>query len=327
MVVSIIKNNVYSGFLTKLLFEKKEMLVLQKKNMSQYVAIASYVSVGTFDANTIDEDALLSDALTEMGISHRTVAWSDPEVDWSAFSQVLIKSTWDYFDYYPEFLLWLDRLEALGIPVLNEVATLRWNSSKDYLMEIESKGFPCVAGKLLPKGSLTTLDHLFELVPAEEIVVKPLVSGGAKNTLKISRTDGPSVLEKLLQWVQEEDFLVQPYIKEIVEEGEYSLIFFNAIFSHAVLKSPAPADFRVQHYFGGTIQEIDPSASLLAAAQGLVDGNAKNTLYARVDGVLIDGVFHLMELELIEPYLFLGFSDKAIPNYKVALKKRLLGPI
>jgi glutathione synthase/RimK-type ligase-like ATP-grasp enzyme len=253
------------------------------------------------------------------------VAWSDPEVDWSVFTQVLIKSTWDYFDYYPEFLVWLDRLEAMGIPVLNEVATLRWNSSKDYLLEIESNGFPCVAGKLLPKGSLTTLDQLFEGVPAKQLVVKPLVSGGAKNTLKISRTDEPAVLEKVMQWVQEEDFLVQPYIKEIVEVGEYSLLFFNGIFSHAVLKTPAPADFRVQHYYGGTIQEITPDASLLAAAQSLVDRYAKNTLYARVDGVLIDGVFHLMELELIEPYLFLGLSDKALPNYKAALKKRLLG--
>ena len=293
--------------------------------MSQLVAIASYVSVGAYDANTVDEDALLSEVLTEMGIAHRIVAWSDPEVDWSEFSQVLIKSTWDYFDYYPEFLVWLDRLEALGIPVLNEVATLRWNSSKDYLLEIESNGFPCVAGKLLPKGSLTTLDQLFELVPAEQLVVKPLVSGGAKNTLKISRTDEPVVLEKILQWVQEEDFLVQPYIKEIVEVGEYSLLFFNETFSHAVLKTPAPADFRVQHYFGGTIQEITPDASLLAAAKGLVDRYAKNTLYARVDGVLVDGVFHLMELELIEPYLFLGLSDKALPNYKAALRKRLLG--
>lgn len=295
--------------------------------MSQYVAIASYVSVGAYDANTVDEDALLSNLLTEMGIAHRIVAWSDPEVDWAEFTQVLIKSTWDYFDYYPEFLVWLYRLEMHEIPVLNEVATLRWNSSKNYLLEIASEGFPCVAGKLLPKGSLTTLDQLFEGVPAEQLVVKPLVSGGAKNTLKISSTDEPAVLEKVLQWVQEEDFLVQPYIKEIVEVGEYSLIFFNATFSHAVLKTPAPADFRVQHYYGGTIQEITPDASLMAAAQALVDCYAKNTLYARVDGVLIDGVFHLMELELIEPYLFLGLSDKAIPNYKAALKQRLLGPI
>ena len=116
----------------------------------------------------------------------------------------------------------------------------------------------------------------------------------------------------------------QPFIPEIEQVGEYSLIFFNEKLSHAVLKTPAAADFRVQHYYGGTIQTIEPSETLLAAAQALVDRFAKNTLYARVDGVEIDGVFHLMELELIEPYLFLGLSDTAIPNYKAALRKRLL---
>jgi hypothetical protein len=107
--------------------------------------------------------------------------------------------------------------------------------------------------------------------------------------------------------------------------GEYSLIFFNGVFSHAVLKSPAVDDFRVQHYYGGTIQEITPDSKMLGSAQALVASFAKDSLYARVDGVLIDGVFHLMELELIEPYLFLGLSEKAIPNYKAALQKRLLG--
>ena len=102
-------------------------------------------------------------------------------------------------------------------------------------------------------------------------------------------------------------------------------IFFNEKFSHSVLKTPAAADFRVQHYYGGTIQTLIPSDAMLSSAQALVDRFAKNTLYARVDGVEIDGVFHLMELELIEPYLFLGLSDQAIPNYKAALKKRLLG--
>jgi len=160
---------------------------------------------------------------------------------------------------------------------------------------------------------------------ADKLVVKPLVSGGAKNTLKVVRGTEVGMEEKIGNLLQEEDFLVQPFIPEIVLVGEYSLIFFNEKLSHAVLKTPASADFRVQHYYGGTIQTIVPSETLLAPAQSLVDRFAKNTLYARVDGVEIDGVFHLMELELIEPYLFLGLSDKAIPNYKAALQKRLLG--
>lgn len=293
--------------------------------MPLHVAIATYVSTGAYDANTVDEDALLSQLLEEMDISHELLAWSDPDVDWSRFTHILIKSTWDYFDYYPEFLAWLDKLEALGTSVLNPVATLRWNSSKNYLLELKAKGYPCVAGKILPKGTAATLKSLHEALGFETMVVKPLVSGGAKNTLKITRGAGKELEDKIASLLQEEDFLVQPYIPEIVAVGEYSLIFFNGVFSHAVLKSPAVDDFRVQHYYGGTIQEITPDSKMLASAQALVASFAKDSLYARVDGVVIDGVFHLMELELIEPYLFLGLSEKAIPNYKAALSKRLLG--
>jgi len=293
--------------------------------MSLHVAIATYVSTGAYDTNTVDEDAVLSKLLQELGISHQLLAWSDPDVDWSQFTHVLIKSTWDYFDYYPEFLDWLSQLEALGTPVLNQVEMLRWNSSKNYLLELKAKGYPCVAGQILPKGTVISLEELHDAIQADTLVVKPLVSGGAKNTLKISRGAGKEVEQKVASLLQEEDFLVQPYIPEIVAIGEYSLIFFNAEFSHAVLKSPAVDDFRVQHYFGGTIQEIQPDSKMLASAQALVASFAKDSLYARVDGVVIDGVFHLMELELIEPYLFLGLSDQAIPNYKAALKKRLLG--
>lgn len=293
--------------------------------MPLHVAIATYVSTGAYDTNTVDEDALLSNLLEELGISYELLAWSDPDVEWSRFTHVLIKSTWDYFDYYPEFLVWLDKLEALGTSVLNPVATLRWNSSKNYLLELKAKGYPCVAGQILPKGSTTTLEALHDALEFETLVVKPLVSGGAKNTLKITRGAGKELEDKIASLLQEEDFLVQPYIPEIVAVGEYSLIFFNGVFSHAVLKSPAVDDFRVQHYYGGTIQEITPDSKMLGSAQALVASFAKDSLYARVDGVVIDGVFHLMELELIEPYLFLGLSEKAIPNYKAALQKRLLG--
>ena len=293
--------------------------------MSLHVAIATYVSTGAYDTNTVDEDALLSNLLEELGLSHELLAWSDPDVDWSRFTHVLIKSTWDYFDYYPEFLAWLDQLEALETSVLNPVATLRWNSSKNYLLELKAKGYPCVAGQILPKGSTTTLEALHNALGFETLVVKPLVSGGAKNTLKVTRGAGKDLEDKIASLLQEEDFLVQPYIPEIVAVGEYSLIFFNGVFSHAVLKSPAADDFRVQHYYGGTIQEITPDSKMLGSAQALVASFSKDSLYARVDGVVIEGVFHLMELELIEPYLFLGLSEKAIPNYKSALSKRLLG--
>ena len=293
--------------------------------MSPHIAIVSYFSTGAYDTNTIDEDQLLSGILSEMGISHEIQAWSDPMVEWSSFSHLLIKSTWDYFDFYPQFLQWIDKIKSLGIPVLNDLDTIRWNSSKEYLLEIEAKGFPTIAGLILEKGSKPTLEQIQKKVKTDTLVVKPLVSGGAKNTLKIPVSEWSKFEAKVTQLLLEEAFLAQPFIKEVAEVGEYSLIFFNQEFSHAVLKTPAKSDFRVQHYFGGTIQEIQPDSSLLESAQKLIDTFGQGTLYGRVDGVLIDGVFHLMELELIEPYLFLGLSEKAIPNYTEALRRRLIG--
>ncbi|WP_233553711.1 ATP-grasp domain-containing protein [Algoriphagus lacus] len=293
--------------------------------MPMHIAIVSYFSTGAYDTNTIDEDKILSAILTELGISHEIQAWSDPQVDWSNYSHLLIKSTWDYFDYYPEFLQWIEKIQQLGIPVLNDLKTVKWNSSKNYLLEIEEKGYPVIAGMILPKGIRPNLELIKQKVTSEIFVVKPLVSGGAKNTLKIPVKDWAEYEEKVFQLVQNEDFLVQPFVSEVAEVGEYSMIFFNRTFSHGVLKTPAKSDFRVQHYFGGTIQEIHPSATMLESGQKLIDTFGADTLYSRVDGVEIDGVFHLMELELIEPYLFLGLSEKAIPNYRDALKKRLLG--
>ena len=293
--------------------------------MTQHIAIVSYLSVGAYDTDTVDEDQILSSILSKLGIDHEIQIWSDPEVDWSRFSHLLLKSPWDYFDYYPEFLKWIEKIKGLGIPVLNDLDTVTWNSSKEYLLEIEQAGFPVISGMILPQGSVPDLQEIQKKVNAETIVVKPLVSGGAKNTLKIPVSKWSEFKEKVIQLVQEEDFLVQPFISEVAEVGEYSLIFFNRKFSHAVLKTPAKADFRVQHYFGGTIQEIEPSQAMLDSCQKLMDRYGTETFYGRVDGVEIDGVFHLMELELIEPYLFLALSEKAIPNYTTALKERLLG--
>ena len=292
--------------------------------MSQHIAIVSYFSTGVYDTNTIDEDLLLSEILRDVGISHEIKVWSDPEVDWSTFSHLLIKSTWDYFDFYPEFLDWIQKIKALGIHVLNDLDTIHWNSSKQYLLEIESKGFPTIAGMVLEQGSNPTLEKIQEKVFSDILVVKPIVSGGAKNTLRIPVSDWAKFEEKVWDLLKEEAFLAQPYVKEVAEVGEYSLIFFNQLFSHAVLKTPAKSDFRVQHYYGGTIQEIQPDSCMLEPAQKLIDRFGYGTLYGRVDGVLIDGVFHLMELELIEPYLFLGLSEKAISNYREAIRKRLL---
>lgn len=291
--------------------------------MNQQIAIVSYFSTGAYDTNTTDENSILSTILSELGISHQIVAWSDPAVDWSRFSCLLIKSTWDYFDYYEEFKVWIGEMRKLGIPVLNSLDTLEWNSSKLYLLEIEAQGFPVISGHILEKGLKISSADIFANIPSDVLVVKPLVSGGAKNTLKIAKKDWQNYKSQVQTLVDEEAYLVQTFVKEVQEVGEYSLIFFNGNFSHAVLKTPANQDFRVQHYFGGTIQQIEPSDKMLNTAQNLVNKFGADTLYARVDGVQCNGEFFLMELEMIEPYLFLDISAEALSNYKKAVASRL----
>ncbi|MDG1276392.1 MAG: glutathione synthetase [Algoriphagus sp.] len=291
--------------------------------MQKPVAIVSYFSVGAYDTNTVDEDKILSQVLTELNIPNEIVPWSTPDEDWSRFSFLLIKSVWDYFDFYLEFLDWVKHIKSLDLPVLNDLDSILWNSDKTYLLEIQEKGFPVIAGKLLEKGTKFNGEAFKESMKSDTWVIKPLVSGGAKNTLKIKANDWKSQEKKINDLLQTESFLIQPFIKEVAEVGEYSLIFFNGKFSHTVLKTPAKDDFRVQHYFGGTIATIQPSAKMLDSCQKLVDEFASDSLYVRVDGVEVDGVFHLMELEMIEPYLFLVLDEKAIPNYKEALRERL----
>lgn len=289
----------------------------------KHVAIVSYFSTGAYDTNTLDENQMLSEILTELQISHEIVSWSDPTVKWEQFSFLLIKSTWDYFDFYSEFLAWIDKIKKLNIPALNSMDTILWNSSKRYLLEIESRGFPVVAGMILERGMPISKENIKSKITSKTWVVKPLVSGGAKNTLKINSKDWENHVDKIQSWVNEEPFLIQPFVPEIEKVGEYSLIFFNGKFSHAVLKTPASKDFRVQHYFGGTIRPVNPSESMLASCQNLINEFAAESLYVRVDGVEVGGVFNLMELEMIEPYLFLGLNDQALSNYKKAIEERL----
>ncbi|TFV97888.1 glutathione synthetase [Algoriphagus kandeliae] len=291
--------------------------------MKKKIGIVSYISTGAYDANTIDEDQILSGILKDLGFENEILPWSDPKIQWSDYDELLVKSVWDYFDYYPEFLEWLDRIDSLKIPVLNDLKTIRWNSNKRYLIEMAEKGFPVISGLVLEKGTKPDFSQIQKQMKSGLAVIKPLVSGGAKNTFKVSVENWPEYASKLEELLKEEAFLVQPFVKEVAEVGEYSLIFFNGNFSHAVLKTPKKEDFRVQHYFGGTIQVIQPSAKMLQIAQSFVDQFAPESLYARVDGVEINGEFYLMELELIEPYLFLGLTDQAIPNYKAAIEQRL----
>jgi glutathione synthase/RimK-type ligase-like ATP-grasp enzyme len=287
------------------------------------LAIVTCESMGEYNNNAESEDHILAQLLDQQHLSYKFEIWSDNQVNWSQYTHILIKSPWDYFDRYEEFKVWCSLIEKTGIPVFNNIKTILWNSDKKYLLEVQAKGHRVIPTQFLPKTQLVQLQAAFDDFGTDYLIFKPSVSGGAKNTLKIKKTESASYISKVNELVQDEDFLLQPFINEIVEEGEYSFIFFGGKFSHAVLKQPKAGDFRVQHFFGGKIISIDPRAELLDTAQRIIDDFAPDCLYARVDGVLIEGEFYLMELELIEPYLFLFTHPEAKNNYISAIKEKL----
>ncbi|WP_246535274.1 ATP-grasp domain-containing protein [Litoribacter ruber] len=291
--------------------------------MSVKIGVVTCQSLGNYNNNAESEDAIVSELLAAEGFDFKFEVWSDPAVNWNQYTHLVVKSPWDYFDRYLEFKNWCENMIVSGIPVFNDLKTVLWNSDKKYLQEIQGKGHRIIPTRFLKQNQPVHIEPMFDEFATDNLIFKPSISGGAKNTLRLIKGSTHSLSDSLNELVKNEDFLLQPFIPEIIAEGEYSLIFFNGKFSHAVLKSPKEGDFRVQHFFGGKISSIQPSDSLMDSATKIVEDFAKDCLYARVDGVLIEGVFYLMELELIEPYLFLFTHPEAKKNYMAALKEKL----
>ncbi|WP_237587042.1 ATP-grasp domain-containing protein [Pontibacter russatus] len=289
----------------------------------QQIALITYASTGNYTGISEEENSRLYGLLTEKGLNISFQIWDDPAVDWSRFDLIILKSPWDYFDKIAAFYAWLDKLERLGVRVLNPLKTVRWNADKRYLLDLQQQGVNVVRTIWLEKGSAFDPTNAFAQLGTEKIIVKPAVSGGAKNTFALTRSEAAARAGYINGLLQQESFLVQPFVEEVKTEGEWSFLFFNGIYSHAVLKTPGAGDFRVQHFFGGTVHTPVPPAALLAAAQTIVDRHAQGCLYARVDGVEQNGELALMELELIEPFLFMATSEGAFERYSQALLAQL----
>jgi len=241
----------------------------------------------------------------------KIVIWDDPQEAWRECSQIIIRTTWDYSYHLPDFLKWIEQVERTGIRLHNSAEIIRWNCDKKYMRDLAECGVSIPETHWIPRGTLTPA--LLAKLVTEPCVIKPTVSGGAKDTYRVSPENVHEVAEQIKQVSLEKDLMLQTFIPEITNSGEYSLIFFQNEFSHAVLKTPAVGDYRVQAKFGGLYQGVEVPSGIVEQARFVLDQVpfAEAPLYARVDGVLRNGKFMLMELELIEPYLFLEFGDEA----------------
>jgi glutathione synthase/RimK-type ligase-like ATP-grasp enzyme len=265
-----------------------------------------------------DEQALPA-SFAAAGVDAEPVVWSASEVAWSRYDAVVLRSTWDYFERIDEFRSWLDRIEREGVRLYNPVPLVRWNFDKRYLAELQSRGVRIVPTRFCDAGARVDLPALVAERGWSQAIVKPAVSGGAYRTHRFAAADAGRVQDELDEILRTSGALVQPFLDEIVRDGEWSLLSFDGVSSHAAVKRPATGDFRVQAQFGGTHEPADPPAAVRRAATAILGELPTPTLYARIDGIVRDGEFELMEVEVIEPYLFLPGAPGAVDRYVTAV--------
>lgn len=267
-----------------------------------------------------EDDQLLLPLLRVKGIEAQPVIWDDAKVDWAAFDQVIIRSCWDYHLRLPEFLAWVSVLQSSNVKLQNSTQLVRWNSDKHYLRQLEAMGVRVPDTVWLEEGEERQVGDILRTRDWDCAVVKPTVSATAYRTQRVTHGEsGQTVCGPLM---------VQQFLPEVILRGEWSLIFIDGKYSHAVRKFPAEKDFRVQIQFGGRVESAAASAYFIQEASAIVDQLPEPVLYARVDGVERNGEFLLMELELIEPVLFLSLcaaAEKLAKAIAAAVQRDTLG--
>ncbi len=266
-----------------------------------------------------DDDRLAVAELSRLGAGVEAAVWDDPGVLWERYDRVVIRSCWDYHLRPGAFLDWLGRLEEDEVSLWNPAPVVRANVDKGYLVDLAAAGVPVVPTVRLERGREADLAGLLAERGWDEAVVKPSVSASAFRTRRVRREDAAPVQMDLEEMLKASGVLVQLFLPEIQSHGEWSFIFLGGEYSHAVLKRPKTGDFRVQEELGGSSVLERPEPALVEQARAVTATIPLPWLYARVDGVEIGGVFTLMELELIEPLLFLGWDPQAPVRFAEAI--------
>ena len=257
-----------------------------------------------------EEDHLLLRGFEARGCRAEPVVWNDPEVDWNQFDIALIRSTWDYLDEKEQFLQVLAEIETSTCKLYNSLQAVRWNIDKHYLFDLEKWGIPTIPTVQASALETTTIHDLFSAQYGQTVILKPAIGLGGSHSYRVPVDRLEAKLEELKTSQPHQEYLIQPFVEEIVSEGEWSFVYFNRELSHVLLKQPAPNDYRVQGIYGGTIKSAEPLSNDLVQAESVMAKLPFDLLYARLDFVRVSGQLSMIEIELIEPI----FSFNLVPE-------------
>jgi hypothetical protein len=253
----------------------------------------------------------LMDALAERGLRVETLAWDDPRVDWRGARLTVLRSTWNYPRRPREFLQWAERTAAVS-RLQNPLEVVRQNLHKSYLLELERRGVPVVPTRLLREAAAEW----------ERVVVKPAISAASLDTIRVGRDDFARGEEHLRMILAGRDALVQPYLPSVEDVGERALVYVDGALTHAVRKHPRFS--AEEESVSAALPIADDERDLALRALATV---GQPLLYARVD-VARDAAFRplVMELELIEPSLFLVQHPPALDRFADAIGRKAAAP-
>lgn len=277
-----------------------------------------------YTKNVLLEDGLVLKALETEGLKATKKAWDDASFNWSTTKYILFRTTWDYFERFTEFSIWLESVSK-QTTLINSKEIIYWNIDKHYLLDLHQKGVNIPPTRFIEKGEKITLSQLFEETGWKTTVLKPCISGGGWNTFKINKETVKAHETTLAKLLETESMMLQPFQENIVTNGEISMMVFGGKFTHAILKRAKSGDYRVQDDYGGTVHAYNPSQEEISFAEKAVNACFETPIYARVD-IFRDNneKLALAELELIEPELWFREHTEAATILAKEIKKQLL---
>ena len=278
-------------------------------------------------ARGLDEDEpRLHLALQKTGCNIQIVEWDDAKVDWASFDVALLRSTWDYAERVSEFLMWVERASRLT-HILNPLPVVRWNTDKHYLAQLAGAGIAIVPSTFVEPGD--NADQAIQKFLAShgqaEIVVKPAVGAGSRDTERHKRSNGAAAVAHVKRLLDaNRSALLQPYLDRVDRDGETALMFFEGRFSHAIRKGPLlpPGGAATKGLFATeTITPRVPATEEMRLAERIVAAIPFGApLYARIDLIRDDkGAPCLLELELTEPSLFFVHAAESADKFVTAV--------
>jgi Prokaryotic glutathione synthetase, ATP-grasp domain len=254
--------------------------------------------------NILLEDALLRAALEARGLSVYRTNWDDSDFDWRETRYALFRTTWDYFDRFPQFSKWLDATAALT-QFINPLPLIRWNMDKHYLRDLAAQGILIPATQFIEPGESRSLTEIAQATGWDEYVLKPAISGAGRHTYRLSARNVQAHEDIFQKLIAQESMLLQAFQHNVVHKGELTLMMMNGQYTHAVLKKAKEGDFRVQDDFGGVAHDHTPTAAEIQFAEQVLRACPSMPLYARVDMIWDnEGRLCVSELEAIEPELW-----------------------